>query len=88
MELKEFKYEQKDKKLEMLFSNGVYLASRREKNNTILLYQINSFYVEVYFYDDFCEPGYMKAFTDTEFLNPYLEQINIHFLINSPISLN
>jgi hypothetical protein len=88
MELKEFKYERKDKKIEMLFSNGIYLATRIEKNNTILLFQINSFYVEVYFYDDFSEPGYMKAFTDTGFLNPYLEQIDIDFLFTSPISLN
>ena len=52
MKLKEFKYEIKEKKKQLLFANGIYLATRKEMDYTICLYQIESFYVEAYFYDE------------------------------------
>ena len=77
MKLKEFKYEIKERKKELLFNNGVYLASRKECNYIICLYQIESFYVEAFFYDEFEEVGYMRAFSSINELDPYLKNINI-----------
>lgn len=88
MELKDFKYHCKEKKVELLFSNGVYLASRKLGKDTLFLFQVNNFYVEVYFYEDCEGPGYMKAFTDSSFLDPYLDKIDINFLFESSLALN
>ncbi|GAC1417925.1 MAG: hypothetical protein NVS1B13_21600 [Flavisolibacter sp.] len=77
MKLKEFKYEIKEKKKQLLFDNGIYLATRKEMDYTICLYQIESFYVEAYFYDEFEEVGYMRAFSSMNELDPYLRKIKI-----------
>jgi hypothetical protein len=82
MQLHEFKYQEKQRKKELLFENGVYLATRFIKNYQLLLYSVASFYVEVYF-DYFEEEiGYMKAFSSTEELSPYLEMIDISALLS------
>ena len=88
MELKDFKYHCKEKKIELLFSDGIFLASRRDGDNTLFLFQVHDFYVEVYFYDDCSGPGYMRAFTETFFLEPYLENIDISPLLQSEFFLN
>lgn len=77
MLLKHFKYEDKLKKKELLFSHGAYLASRRIKDFTILLFQIASFYAEVYVDTEEMEIGYIRAFSSVDELNPYLNSINL-----------
>jgi hypothetical protein len=77
MFIKEFKYEDKQKKKQLLFQHGVYLACRPHGDYIILLFQIDAFYAEVYFDAEEEEIGYIRAFSSTEFLTPYLERINI-----------
>ena len=77
MKLKEFKYEIKERKKQLLFNNGIYLASRKELDYTICLYQIETFYVEAFFYDGLEEVGYMRAFSSINDLEPYLRKIKL-----------
>lgn len=77
MELKEFKYQEKQVKKQLLFENGVHLATRRLKEYQVLLFQVESFYAEVYFDWEEEQIGYIRAFSNTDELAPYLSQINI-----------
>jgi hypothetical protein len=81
MLLKEFKYEDKHKKKDILFKYGVYLANRPDGDFTVLLFPIDSFSVEVYFDREEEEIGYIRAFSTTDFLAPYLERIDISGLL-------
>ena len=81
MLLKQFKYEDKQKKKELLFEHGVYLANRTEGDFTVFLFQIASFYVEVYFDTEEEQIGYIRAFTGVEYLAPYLQKIDISSLL-------
>ncbi len=81
MHLKEFKYENKQKKKQLLFEHGVYIASRPDEGFTVLLFQIDAFYVEVYFDREEEEIGYIRAFTSLDFLAPYLKNIDISGLL-------
>jgi hypothetical protein len=81
MLLHQFKYEEKARKKEMLFENGIYLTNRFIKDFQILLFQINSFYVEVYVDREEEEIGYMRAFSNTDDLQPYLDKIDISGLV-------
>jgi hypothetical protein len=81
MLLKEFKYEDKQMKKQLLFAHGVYLACRPDGDFIILLFQIDSFYVEVYVDREEEEIGYIRAFSSTEFLAPYLKRIDISGLL-------
>ena len=69
------------RQIEVLWSAGVLIGSRQEGFHKILLYQIDAFYVEV-FYQYF--KGKMvktKSFVDTDQLDPYLSNINIGSLL-------
>lgn len=61
----------------MLFENGVFLASRFIKDYQLILFAVDSFYVELYFDLEHQEVGYIKAFSSTDELMPYLEKIEI-----------
>ncbi|MBC7827931.1 MAG: hypothetical protein H7122_09305 [Chitinophagaceae bacterium] len=70
------------RQIELLWSAGVLVGSRQEGHYKILLYQIEGFYVEV-FYQYF--QGKMvktKSFSDTNQLEPYLDSINIGSLLS------
>lgn len=73
----EFKYQDKQKKKQLLFNHGVYLAQRPAEEFTILLFQIESFYVEVYFDTEEEQIGYIRTFTSVDGLEPYLQQVDL-----------
>jgi DNA-binding LytR/AlgR family response regulator len=66
---------------EKVLDEGVYLSSRLTETDTILFFQIDSFYVEVYYRNGKDEVSYIKSFETTDELDPYLERINISMLV-------
>jgi hypothetical protein len=60
-----------------LIECGVLLAERLYKNFIIFLYQVDSFYVEVYHNLRFNVIQGMISFEDEDVLQPYLETIDI-----------
>jgi hypothetical protein len=80
MRLKEFKYLQKQTKQELLFSNGVYLAGRKDEEYLIFLYDMETFYVEVYYDPEEDMIGYIRAFTSTDDLAPYVKHVDLREL--------
>lgn len=69
------------RQIELLWSAGVLVGSRQEGFYKILLYQIDSFYVEVFYQYFQGKMVKVKSFTDTDQLEPYLNAINIAFLL-------
>jgi len=82
MTLFEFKLLSEAEQLELLYREGVYIGKRKEKGRTVLLYQVESFYVEVvykkyrYFVSD------IRCTDSTSCLDPYLEQINFELPVS------
>jgi hypothetical protein len=68
---------------ETLLERGIFLTDRLYKNFSIFLYQLDSFYVEVYHNLRFDIMQGMRCFEDDETLQPYLESIDISRLVNS-----
>ena len=62
---------------EILIDRGILLTERQYKNFTIFLYQVDQFYVEVYFNLRYSVMQGMRSFEDDEALQPYLESIDI-----------
>ena len=77
MDIREFKYQEKQKKKTLLASFGVFIGKRNTKDFCIYLFQMPSFYVEMYFDQEEGEIGYMRAFSGTDQLKPYLDAIDI-----------
>jgi hypothetical protein len=57
--------------------SGTHLAERIEGEFTISLYQIDGFYVEVYYHRENNMIQRFRSFSSTNQLDPYLQQISI-----------
>ena len=57
--------------------NGVHIASRRGFFCSIALFQVDDYYVEIFYNKKTNEVGKVKTFQGTELLRPYLKQIDI-----------
>ncbi len=57
--------------------DGVHIADRDDGEHKILLYQIDAFYVEVYYHKEYNVIRKYLPFNSTERLAPYLEKIKI-----------
>jgi len=74
MELAEYHALDNDKKTEILNRDASFLAQRITGKSICFLYQLYSFYVEVYFYN---KVENYHCFENVDYLNPYLEDVDI-----------
>jgi len=54
---------------------GVHIADREDEEHKILLYQIDAFYVEVYYHKEYNVIRRYRSFASVEQLEPYLSQM-------------
>jgi hypothetical protein len=60
-----------------ILKNGVHVASRPGFFCSIALFQVDDYYVEVFYNKKTKEVGRIKTFRGTDLLQPYLKQIDI-----------
>jgi hypothetical protein len=58
---------------------AVCLMGRSDEDYLIMLYQLDGFYIEVFFHRNLQEVTKFRAFDDTAMLEPYLENIELPF---------
>ena len=63
--------------LEILWYNGEQIGRRKETDYLVLLYQVESFYVEVYYHTRLRAVRRYVSFQGMERLEPYLRQIDL-----------
>ena len=83
MTLDEFAGMNETQQAETLLEHGNFLADRLYKNFSIFLYQLDSFYVEVYHNLRFDILQGIRCFEDDDALQPYLESIDISCLVSN-----
>jgi hypothetical protein len=59
---------------------GVMIADRIEGEHRLILYQLDSFYIEIWYNMEDNEIQKVRSFENTEQLQPYLSQIDISVL--------
>jgi len=80
LSLTEFMDLPQELQFEMLHKHGVYVGKRKADKQTIVLFQLHGFYVEVY-YKQYRKIIDRIVTTDsTDILQPYLDQIHIRDL--------
>lgn len=77
-----FKSLKKEEKVVVVYEEGVYIDNRIEPEYTVQLYQMESFYVELFYHARTKEVVYARSFSSTDELNPYLKKIDIISLFN------
>ncbi|HEX2536338.1 MAG TPA: hypothetical protein VHK69_21500 [Chitinophagaceae bacterium] len=81
MNLHDFHTLRKEQQQDCLLKMGTFLAERSNGTFRIMLYALDDFYVEVYFFKDSNKAAWFKAFHSTDALAPYLEKINLSSLL-------
>lgn len=61
--------------------SGTLLATRTEGKHQVLLYAIDSFYVEVFYHPEYNVIRKLRPFRETSLLEPYLDQIDLNSLL-------
>jgi hypothetical protein len=67
---------------EVLHKHGVYVGKRKADKQTIVLFQLHGFYVEVYYRQYRKVIDRVVTSDSTDILQPYLDQINVRDLNN------
>ena len=67
---------------DVIWEEGVFLARRTKGFYSIILFQIEGFYTEVFYHSHFNVIIKIESFSDTERLEPYLDCISLHALLN------
>ena len=84
MTLIQFDQKNENEQRRVIKSRGVFVGSRMKGENKILLYQVDAFYIEL-FYDRFEQIQVpirlLRSFEGVESLDPYLKKIDIKMLL-------
>lgn len=76
----EFQLLTEQEQVGQLYEEGVYIGKRKINNRAVLLYQLDSFYVEVYYLSYRRKVQKIRCSGSTSLLDPYLEQIDVELL--------
>jgi hypothetical protein len=77
MTLYQFRLLDVEEQLGTAIYEGDFVGDRIEENYMVLLYQVHSFYVEVYYSPISNEILKHRSFSSTNQLEPYLSQVNL-----------
>ncbi|MCW3106090.1 MAG: hypothetical protein JWQ09_596 [Segetibacter sp.] len=81
MTAKEFRLLCNTHQINLLYQQGVYVGKRKENEKTVVLYQLDGFYVEIFYREYRKYITKLNCFTSTDSLQPYLKQIDVEELI-------
>lgn len=70
------------KQAHTILNSGVLVAERNDRHFKVKLYQLTSGYIEVYFHSHFNVLIKANHFSDVNYLDEYLEAIDISALFN------
>lgn len=81
MRMSEYELLSQEEQVTILYQQGIYIGKRKTERLTRLLFQLDSFYVEivyVFYRLSIHEIHYCES---TSILDPYLEQIDVEYLV-------
>ena len=81
MNMLDFQVMAENKKISYLQLHDIYIGKRKHFDSYIVLYQAESFYVEIYYKKYRTYIDKMRVFDTTELLEPYLDQIHVEHLV-------
>ena len=77
MTLYEFNMLEKEDQHSVLWEHGMHISARLEGTHKLILYQIFSFYVELYYSIEENKLTRLRSFSSVKCLDPYLPYIDI-----------
>ena len=68
---------------ETLWDNGVMIGGRKDDEHNVVLYQVFSFYVELYYHREYNVIRRLRSFSDTECLDAYIKDFTLPEIKNN-----
>lgn len=68
---------------EVVLKEGIFIADRLCGSFLVVLYQVDTFYVEIFYLRSNYTIFLLKSFTSTDLLEPYLQHIDVVELVNN-----
>jgi hypothetical protein len=81
MTMTEFKKLKECEQIDIIYDQGTYIGKCKAGILDVLLYQVEGFYVELFYREYRRYITKINCFSSTAFLDPYLEQINLKYLV-------
>jgi hypothetical protein len=66
---------------DVIWEQGVLIGERKDEFYKILLFQVDAFYAEIYYHSHFNVIIKIVSFSDTNRLDPYLQNISLGDLL-------
>ena len=61
----------------VLWENGVHIGERFDGEYKIILYQIFSFYIELFYHDEYNLLRRLRSFSHIDSLDPYIKNVDL-----------
>lgn len=81
MKMDEFQSLSQKEQISILYQQGIYIGKKKAGTFIVLLYQLDSFYIEIAYASYRRSIRTIKYSDNTSILDPYLEQIQIEYLV-------
>jgi hypothetical protein len=81
MTMLEFKLLTQNEQIDLLYAEGIYIGKRKKNDQDLVLYQLESFYVEIIYHEYRKLINKIRCFNSTSLIEPYLEQIFVENLV-------
>ncbi len=81
MTLYEFRMLTDEEQVDLLYNEGTYIGKRKVGEECVILYQLDSFYIELYYKKYRRHILRIYCFQSTVPLDPYLSQIDVEDLV-------
>jgi len=82
MTLLDFQVLTMQEQINVLYEQGVYIGKRKAERLTVILLQLDSFYIEVFYKRYRSEISRLRCSTCTSMLDPYLTQIEVEYFVS------
>ena len=66
--------------------NGIFLGERKDPPLRMMLYDMEKFYVEVFFLSRYNKVAWFNGFQSTKKLEPYLQKIDVSSILQEALS--
>jgi hypothetical protein len=70
-----------EQQIDLLYNHGVYVGKIKLNDITVLLYQMDAFYIQISYSRYRVSIDTIQCFETTEVLEPYLEQIQFEYFV-------
>ncbi len=77
MELRQFRSASQEVQEKLVKTRGVFLMERKSLGVSVLLFQLDGFYVEVFYNTATETVSFIKSFDDMDGIEAYLERVDI-----------